>query len=68
MAVTLAAAWRLGALHHRLEPAGHVHLQHLIAADETVLLREGEGRRRGEREVVSVHMNEAIPVKPKENL
>lgn len=38
MAVTLAAAGRLGAVHHRLEPAGHVHLQHLVASDEAVLL------------------------------
>lgn len=38
VAVTLAAAGRLGAVHHRLEPAGHVHLQHLVASDEAVLL------------------------------
>ena len=41
MAVTLAAARRLGALHHRLEPTGHVHLQHLVTMDETQLLDEG---------------------------
>ena len=42
MAVTLAAARRLGAIHHRLEPTGHVHLQHLVTADETMLLEEDE--------------------------
>ncbi len=45
MAVTLAAARRLGAVHHRLEPTGHVHLQHLITADETMLLDEGDTER-----------------------
>lgn len=45
MAVALAAARRLGALHHRLKPAGHVHLQNLVAPDETVLLwQRGETR------------------------
>lgn len=38
MAVTLAAAGRLGAVHHRLKPASHIHLQHLVTSDETVLL------------------------------
>lgn len=38
MAVTLAAARRLRAVHHCLKPARHVHLQHLVAPDETVLL------------------------------
>lgn len=37
MAVTLAAARRLGAIHHCLEPTSHVHLQHLVTADETML-------------------------------
>lgn len=56
MAVTLAAAGRLGAVHHRLEPAGHVHLQDLVAADEAVLLEEGGGGDggRGGRLVASV--------------
>ncbi|MEQ2198196.1 hypothetical protein XENOCAPTIV_009257 [Xenoophorus captivus] len=38
MAVTLAAARRLGALHHRLKPTGHIHLQHFVAPNETMLL------------------------------
>ena len=42
VAVTLAAAGGLGALHDRLEPAGHVHLQDLIVPDEVMLLG-GEG-------------------------
>lgn len=43
MAVTLAAARRLGAIHHCLEPSGHVHLQHLVTLDEImVLVRERE--------------------------
>lgn len=42
MAVTLTAARRLGAIHHRLKPTGHVHIQHLVTTDETMLLR---GRR-----------------------
>lgn len=42
MAVTLAAARRLGAVHHRLEPTGHVHLQHLVTLDEIMVL---EGQR-----------------------
>lgn len=45
MAVTLAAARRLGAIHHCLEPTSHVHLQHLVTADETMLLCEGDGQR-----------------------
>lgn len=45
MAVTLAAARRLGAIHHRLEPTGHVHLEHLVTLDETMLLRGGDGQR-----------------------
>lgn len=37
VAVTLAAARRLGAIHHRLEPTGHVHVQHLVPPDEIML-------------------------------
>lgn len=48
MAVTLAAARRLGAIHHRLEPAGHVHLKHLVTPDETMLLDEEEKQREGD--------------------
>lgn len=44
MVVTLAAARRLCAIHHGLEPARHVHLQHLITSDKTVLLQEGGQR------------------------
>lgn len=54
MAVTLAAAGRLGAVHHCLEPAGHVHLQHLVASDEAVLLDGNHGRDRGEWQVSGV--------------
>lgn len=45
MAVTLAAARRLGAIHHSLEPTGHIHLEHLITSDETMLLDEGGTQR-----------------------
>lgn len=40
MGVTLTAARRLGAIHHRLEPTGHVHVQHLVTADEIMLLSD----------------------------
>lgn len=49
MAVTLAAARRLCAIHHRLKPTGHVHLQHLVTPDETMLLVEADGQRHTER-------------------
>lgn len=58
MAVTLAAAGRLGAVHHRLEPAGHVHLQDLVAADEAVLLEEGGGGDGGEGQVSGVSVGQ----------
>lgn len=52
VAVTLAAARRLGAIHHRLEPTGHVHVQHLVPPDEIMLLSEGDrhGDAEGERQ------------------
>lgn len=45
MTVTLAAAGRLSAIHHCLEPTGHVHLKHLITSDETMLLHGGDGHK-----------------------
>lgn len=48
MAVTLAAARRLGAIHHCLKPTGHVHLQHLVTPDEIMLLDEGDAQRNGD--------------------
>lgn len=38
MTEALAAARRLCALHHRLEPARHVYLWHLVTTDKTVFL------------------------------
>lgn len=55
MAVTLAAARRLGAIHHRLEPTGHVHLQHLVTPDEAMPLEDGHGRRDTESYVTVDH-------------
>lgn len=48
MVVTLAAARRLCAIHHGLEPTRHVHVQHLITSDKTVLL-QGGGQRKPRR-------------------
>lgn len=38
MAVTLAAAKCLGAIHHCLKPTGHVNIHHLITSDEIMFL------------------------------
>lgn len=47
LAVALAGAWRLGTLHYSLEPACHVHVQHLVTPDETVFL--GQTHSAGQR-------------------
>lgn len=44
MAVTLAAARRFRALHHRLKPTGHIHLQNFVASNETMLLWQTGGK------------------------